>query len=189
MSENGKGNRSVLARFGQGRTWKWGDIQLDVGEVIRSAGPGEGFAIIPWALDTYERALRLKPEDVWLLKRMLKHAWQADTVVFLSLHKLTREANVTRNRLKRILGRLEELGYIVRLEPVKGDQRRRYSLRGLYDALALCIAADPTSQWAKENGAFPFSHAESARSSDGALFTLDLSALPARNGRVAVVER
>ena len=81
------------------------------------------------------------------------------------------------------------MGYIVRLEPVKGDQRRRYSLRGLYDALALCIAADPTSQWAKENGKAPLSHAERARSSDGALFTLDLSALPARNGRVAVVER
>lgn len=151
-NSNCTGDRSALARFGQGRVWTLGDIQLDVGEVIRNGGPGEGVALLPWALDTYERVLRLKPEETWLLKRMLKHAWEADTSVFLSLHKVTREANITRPRLRRILTRLEELGYITRLESEDSDQRRHYSVRGLYDALALCIAADPKSKWASEHG-------------------------------------
>jgi biotin operon repressor len=180
MGNNGNrsGDRSALARFGQGRTWKLGDIQLDVGEVIASAGPGKGFAMVPWTLDTYERALRLKPAETWLLKRMLQHAWEADTPVYLSQKKIAREAIVSRTSVRRTMNRLEELGYITRLEGRDGDPRRYYSVRGLYDALALCIAADPTSTWAKQNGDL-LTPTNTFRNGAGVCFQIDWGALPA----------
>lgn len=175
------GDRTAFARFGGGRRWSLPDgTKLDVGEVITSAGPGEGVALLPWALDRYERALGLTRDETWLLKRLLKHAWTADTSVYFSIRKITREANITRNGVKAILGRLEARGYIVPLDSPSGDQRRRYSLRPFYDALALCIATDPASEWAKEHGALPLDVARGLRGSDGAQFDLDLETLAER---------
>ena len=146
--------RSARARFGGGQKCELADGQtLDVGEVICNEGPGEGFAMTPWALDRYERALGLTITDAWLLKRLLKHAWTRGSEVYVSQRRISREAIVSRNTVWESLRRLEAKGYI-RLES-KGtpfDTRRRYSVAGFYKALAYVIAADPGSTWARTNG-------------------------------------
>lgn len=185
----GNGDRTALARFGGGRHWSLPDgTKLDVGELIASAGPGEGVTLLPWALDRYERALGLTRDETWLLKRLLKHAWTADTPVYFSIRKITREANITRNTVKAILSRLEARGYIVPLDSLSGDQRRRYTVRPFYDALALCIACDPESEWAKEHGVLPPDVARRLRGSDGAQFDLDLEIMTERQNGHRVEE-
>jgi len=183
------GDRTALARFGGGRRWSLPDgTKLDVGEVITSAGEGKGVALLPWALYQYGRTLRLRPEDRDVLAAMLAHVWTADGAAYLSIHKLERTVVTTRNRVKRIFARLEELGYIVRLPPKKGDQRRYYSVKPLYDALALCIACDPKSDWANEYGVLSPDVARGLRGSDGARFDLDLETLAQRQNGHAVEE-
>jgi hypothetical protein len=149
--------RTALARFGG--EWSWSldkekdGLKLNIGKVISGEGPGQGFAMLPWALDEYEKVLRLRPGESWLLKRMLAHAWTYGGEVFLSMRAISLRACVTRPTLTSYLRRLVDLGYIRRLSKGKGnDQRVRYDVSGLYGALALCIAADPRSKWSTEHG-------------------------------------
>jgi DNA-binding MarR family transcriptional regulator len=145
----------VENRWGGGWGWPIGDSdRLTISDAIMCAGPGDGVAVLPWALDRYERALRLRPGETWLLKRMLKHAWTHEGEVFLSQRKISFEARVSRNTVASYVARLEKLGYIRRLNNGDATDRRiHYSVSGIYAALALCIAADPTSVWAQQHGA------------------------------------
>jgi hypothetical protein len=150
-------SRTALARFGG--DWSWpldnaaAGLKLNIGEAIRGEGPGEGFAMLPWALDHYERVLRLGPGEAWLLKRMLVRAWEYGGLVYLSMRKISFESCVSRNALQRYVKALTKLGYIVEVGRGAGaDHRVRYDVSGTYAALALCIAADPASSWARAHG-------------------------------------
>lgn len=149
---------SIEERFGTGYNWSVNGGRADLYEVIRKGKrtPGKGSATIPWELDSYERVLRLGPIDTWLLKRMLKHAWQLDRPVFISQRQMERQAIVTRPTIETHLKRLETLRYI-RVASISDpndprDRRKRYYMSGILAALSLCIMADPRSDWAKENG-------------------------------------
>ena len=150
--------RSVRNRFGGAWNWKLAKGRtLVIAEAIQGEGPGDGpskgFALCPWVLDKYERVLRLRPFDTWLLKRFLKHAWEFGADVFLSLRRITREADVSRPTVQAAMRRLEELHYLRLVSEGGGwDRRRRYDVSGVFGALALCIAADPTSEWSTANG-------------------------------------
>lgn len=155
-------DRSARGRFGG--TWGWylKDSKLPIGEIIEAEGPGQGFALMPWALDKYERALRLRPAESWLMRRLLKHAWEFGAPVFISLRRTAIEADVSRSALQGYMTRLIRLGYVRVVSVGVGlDRRKRYDVSGLYAALALCIAADPTSEWAKAFGVLPVERARS----------------------------
>ncbi len=188
MGDDGNGQRSAFKRFGGEWSWEIGKRHLNIGEAITSAGPGEGFAMVPWALDRYEGTLRLKPIDSWLLRRMLAHAWEFGCAVYLSIRKMSFETGVARSVLSRHARRLEELGLIRRLPPdeiLKGDYRIHYDVSATYAALAIAIACDPTSEWAKQNGG-PLNIAVAQRLAPGGIhFDFDwgvLQRLIARQG-------
>jgi len=144
---------------------EWDDGRsLNIGETIVAEGPGGGAAMVPWCLDHYERMLRLRPVESWLLRRMLAHAWSWRTPVYLSLSKIEAESKVTRKTLSTTMSRLQELGYVYCVsDGVGDDRRRRYDVTGLCVALAICVACDPWSKWAQENGG-PLSVEEARRS-------------------------
>lgn len=185
--------RSAKNRFGGAWGWELEDgSYLNISEAIRGEGPGQGFAMVPWILDHYERALRLQPGETWLLKRLLKHAWEYDSVVYVSQRKIAIEANITRPTLRRYFRRLEELGYIHRVSNgTRTDRRKRYTVSGLLAALALCVAADPSSKWSRARGSsLPLDfirsrkHMTAGETTRG--FDIDLGAirkLAERNGR------
>ncbi len=189
MGDDGNGKWSAFKRFGG--EWSWnlsGERRLNIGDAITGVGPGEGFAMVPWALDRYEGTLRLKPVDSWLLRRMLAHAWEFGSTVYLSIRKMSLETDVARSVLSKHARRLEELGLIRRLPPdetPKGDYRIHYDVSAAYVALAIAIACDPTSEWAKQNGG-PLTIAEAQRLTHrGIRFNFDwgvLQKLIARQG-------
>jgi hypothetical protein len=161
MSDNGDSERSTYRRFGG--AWGWtinrdGDERrLSIGEAIQSAGPGEGVVMLPWALDHYEAALRLKPGESWLLRRMLAHVWTYGGQVYLSLRKISFESGVSRTTLHTYVKKLVKLGLIRRIpdeerELKDGDKRVCYDVSPTYAALAIAIACDPHSEWSKANG-------------------------------------
>ncbi len=189
MGDDGNGQRSAFKRFGGEWSCHLSDERrLNVGEAIISAGPGDGFAMVPWALDRYEGTLRLKPTDSWLLRRMLAHAWEFGSTVYLSIRKMSLETGVARSVLRGHVRRLEELGLIRQLPPDgtrKGDRRIHYDVSAAYAALAIAIACDPTSEWAKQNGG-PLNIAEAQHLAHGDIhFNFDwgvLQKLVARQG-------
>jgi hypothetical protein len=91
------------------------------------------------------------------------------------------------------MARLQKLGYVHVLSDGQGsDRRRRYDVSGLYVALAICIAVDPTSKWAKSHGG-PVSVARTQRLSHSipgskarVWFNLDFDALEELVHRSAV---
>lgn len=145
---------STLRKFGGGWYWKFGeDERLYFGETIEAEGPGKGVSMFPWILDRYERMLRLRPGETWLLKRMLKHSWKFKGLVYISMRKVSREALVTRPTLTEWIKTLVKRNYITLSSQGEGmDRRRRYDVSGIYAALALCIAADPGSKWSQRRG-------------------------------------
>ncbi len=172
------GAQSALERFGGPAGWN--DEGLFLGAAITGEGPGEGFAMVPWALDKYERALRLRPGESWLLRRFLKHAWTFGRPVFVSLRRISREAGVSRNTVSTYLKHLEELGYVHCVSDGEAfDRRKRYDVSGIYAALAICIAADPTSNWAKAHGGpIPVTQAMGLRGyATRPLFCIDFDAI------------
>jgi len=53
---------------------RFGGVYADgttLGQFILEEGPGGGFYSLPIALDKYEKLLGIKPEEAWLLKRIL----------------------------------------------------------------------------------------------------------------------
>jgi len=175
------GKRSAAARFGAGNAWLLsGGRRLDIGEAVTSAGPGQGFAMMPWALMQYGRALRLRPAEAWVLATLLAHAWEFDGLVFPSLRKMSTGAQIGRATLWRTLRNLQRLGYIrcVGAGP-GGDRRKRFDVRGVYSALAICIAVDPTSAWAKAHGVLDRDEARQLRGPNGQTFDLDFGAIDA----------
>ena len=150
-----KKDRSALGRWYGGWFWKLDDgRELKIGEAIVAEGPGKGFAMYPWALDKYERVLGLRPAEAWLAKRLLKYKWSENAIVYPSMRLLSLEGCVSRVTLAKYLSSLQRLGYIHKVAERMGrtDHRVPYEIGGLLAALALCIAADPTSEWAKKNG-------------------------------------
>lgn len=141
-------------RFGGQWFWELGENErLYIGQTVEAEGPGKGVAMFPWILDHYERMLRLRPGETWLLKRMLKHAWKFRGLVYISMRKVAREAIVDRKTLTTWTKRLLELNYITLISRGEGsDRRRRYDVSGIYAALVLCIAVDPNSRWSQERG-------------------------------------
>jgi DNA-binding HxlR family transcriptional regulator len=146
------GSRSIEKRFGSGYCWQVNDRVVDLYDVISrgSGAPGGGWAAYPWALDNYERVLRLAPTDTWLLKRLLRQAWKFGDSVYFSQRKLAMQASITPKTIRRSLRKLERLGYIRRIG-TREDGMVEYSVVGLYIALMLCVLADPSSPWAEEN--------------------------------------
>ncbi|MHB0858024.1 MAG: hypothetical protein ACYC5M_10710 [Anaerolineae bacterium] len=141
-------------RWGGDYSCRLGDYQVTISEALMFADFGKGFALTPLALDRYEAVLRLRPLDTWLLKRMLPKAWRFDGQVFLSQRKLSLESGRSRNTIANHAHRLEEMGYIRRVSHDDPDDSRiHYSVTGVYAALALCVAVDPNSPWAKRHGA------------------------------------
>jgi hypothetical protein len=145
------GDRSALSRFLGGIAWTFpdasGELQLDAGECIMGEG---GFAMVPWILDRYERILGLGPAEVWLLKRLIKHAWEPGKLVYVSQRKICIQARVSRPTLAKLFRHLESGGYIRRVGHGAGmDRRVRYDVSPTYAALALVAAADPRSKWAQ----------------------------------------
>jgi hypothetical protein len=132
-----------------------------------------------------------RPGETWLLKRLLAHAWEYGSEAYLSLRRLTFEANISRKTLQTYVTNLERLGYVRFLSDGNGsDKRWRYDVTGAYGALALCIAADPTSAWAAEHGgALPIETVRRKRHSGPhgkktpVAFDLDFAALAALAGR------
>lgn len=185
--------RSARERFGGDWNWKLADGKpLKISEAIRGEGPGEGFAMLPWALDKYERVMRLRPGEAWLLRRLLAHSWEYGSEAFLSLRRITFESNISRSTLQAWMTRLEHLGYVRFLsDGTRTDRRWRYDPAGAYGALALCIAADPSSKWAQANGgAAPITEIRSKTFSgpngqgDPVRFDLDFEALAALAARM-----
>lgn len=185
--------RSARERFGGDWHWKLADgQQLTISEAIQGEGPGEGFAMLPWALDRYERVMRLRPGEAWLLKRLLAHSWEYGSEAFLSLRRITYESSVSRSTLQAWMTRLEQLGYVRCLsDGTRIDKRWRYDPSGAYGALALCIAADPSSRWAQMNGgAVPIAEIRPKAFSgpngqgDPVRFDLDFEALAALAARM-----
>jgi len=150
-----------------------------IGRIITGEGPGDGAAFYPWQLDRYERVMRLRPGETWLLKRLIKHAWELGRPVYISLHKTEIEADVSRSTLQKWMHRLEELHYIELVsEGRPHDPRRVYDVSGTYVALAICIMADPTSKLATDRGnPIPVKLAKSLRKDDEHCFDLDFQAL------------
>ncbi len=139
-----------------GGKWDWpidSGRRLVISDAVMSGGPGRGLAITPWALNRYERVLRLKPGETWLLKRLLALAWTFNGHAYPSFRKMSLESDCSPNTLRKYARRLEELGYIRQVDASNPcDSRKHYSVAGTYAALALCVAADPTSPWAKRHG-------------------------------------
>jgi len=186
----GMEERTVGRRFGGGSGWDLPDgRRLDIGEAITSAGPGGGFAILPWALMRYARALRLRPGEVWLLGVMLAHTWSFDGEAFLSARKLELCAVTDRVTVWRHIRTLEGLGYVRCVSDGEGrDRRKRYDMRGVYCALALCVAYDRTTRWAQTHG--PLSRVEAMRLGglDGRTFSIDFDAIDRLAARTAAPE-
>ena len=176
-------DRSVRARFGGDSSLKLrGGVVLCIGEAIQGEGPGsgkgKGFAVCPWCLDRYERALRLRPVDTWLVKRFMKYAWEFGGEVYPSLHSIERQALISRVSVQGHVRRLRELGYVLLLSEGEGrDLRRRYDVSGIYAALALCIVCDPRSKWAIRNGGPLDVSVARTLEHRGRSFDLDFSAL------------
>ena len=184
------GKRSVRERFGTNSGWDLPDgRRLDIGEAVTSAGPGGGFAMLPWALMRYGRALRLRPGELWLLGVMLQHAWTFDTPVFLSMRKLEATTLVERTTIWRYLRTLEGLGYVRCVSDGEGrDRRKRYDVRNAYCALALCVACDPTSAWAQTHGPLTREEAMRLTGLDGQAFDIDFDAIDRLAARTAAPE-
>lgn len=147
--------RSTARRWGWGEQWFFaGDRELDIGEAVQGEGPGSGAVIYPWALDRYQRVLRLRPGTVEVLRRLLKHVWEWDGQAFPSQRLMELECMLSRKAISGHLARLKELGYIRQVDGWQrgADSRVHFDVRGIYAALALCIACDPTSEWSKKYG-------------------------------------
>jgi hypothetical protein len=123
------------------------------GKIIANEGPGKGFASYPWVLDKYERALGLEPSEAWLLHRMIKHHWEAGGLVFISMSKVCREAQISRPTLMKLVKSLLQKGYIdeVGRKP-DGDNRAIYDISGIFLALNVSIICDSKSEWSRVHG-------------------------------------
>lgn len=173
--------RSAVSRFGGGQNvlLKNGTV-ADIGDVVTSGGPGEGFALLPWALDRYERVMRLRPEESWLLRRLMTLAWEYGKVVYPSLRKMERQTCTSRKTLGKWIDRLEELGYVRCVSDAGADdddRRKRYDVSPAYRALALCLLLDSSSKWNNGGVEAEPTPAELSR------FDLDMDALARLNRR------
>lgn len=171
--------RSVRERFGGDWGWDMPDgCRVSIGDVICGEGPGQGFQMLPWMLDEYERALRLRPGEAWILRRMIAHAWEYRGVVFLSMSKITDQAMIARKTLDAYLCRLQNLGYIKLISNGAGlDRRKRWDVTGIYAALTLCAMANPASTWSQSHGGpMPLEWIETRGHTwvDGTLTTFDI---------------
>jgi len=184
------GKRSVRERFGTNSGWDLPDgRRLDIGEAVTSAGPGSGFAMLPWALMRYGRALRLRPGELWLLGVMLAHVWSFDGEAFLSARKLELCAVTDRVTLWRYIRTLEGLGYVRCVSDGQGrDRRKRYDLRGVYCALAIATAYDPTTPWAQRHGRLTRDEAMRLTGLDGQAFDIDFGAIDRLAARTSAPE-
>jgi DNA-binding MarR family transcriptional regulator len=125
--------------------------------------------------------MRLRPIHAWLLKRLLKHAWEHRKPVYVSVRKMSLEAKVSRTAISTYLKALEEMQYIRRVADCvsRRDRRVPYDVSGAFAALAICIACDPTSKWAEQNdGPMSIEQAVVLAADDGSEpFSLDWEAL------------
>jgi len=158
--------RSTARRWGWGSYWEFpGGLLLDIGEAVQGEGPGSGAVIYPWALDRYERVLRLRPATAAVLRRLLKHVWEWDGEAYCSQRLMSLECMLDRSSIARHLDRLEQLHYIRRVGQWKRgwDSRIHFDVKGLYAALALAIACDPDSALSrKNNSTLPIEQAKKA---------------------------
>ena len=145
---------SPRRRFGGNEKVRVGQrYSVDVGDLIMGEAPGVGVAAVPWILARYERVLRLRPADSWLLQRLVRQAWSLGKPVYPSIRKMEAEACVSRSTIHEYMIRLKKLHYIkVVSRGSRFDKRIRYDVSPLYAALALCIMADPMSKHAKKGG-------------------------------------
>lgn len=130
-----------------------GRLIPNMGVFIAAEGPGKGFASYPWALDRYERALGITPEETWLLHRMMKHYWKAGGEVNISMRKVCDDALLSRATLDKIIKSLLKKGYITVIGRGKTiiDRRVRYDISGVFNALMMAISCDPASKYCKVN--------------------------------------
>jgi hypothetical protein len=120
---------------------RWGArIVLGAGENCKG-----GAYSYPGALDRYERALGLKPDEAWLMKRLLTFDWDGKRTVWPSFHKISEEAFVSYGELLKIKSSLENKGYITdigRRGTSSFSQVHEYSIQGLLNAIEWAIECD-----------------------------------------------
>ncbi len=145
-------DRMVYARFGGDKEIRIPDGPLvNVGQVVCSAGPGEGFALLPWALFDYAGPLGLTPARAFVLTALMRHAWTFGGEVYPSMKLTARRLGISRTTLRNHITALCDAGLI---KPVRGvpDGRVTYDVSSVYIALALAIITDPASAWSKLHG-------------------------------------
>lgn len=139
--------RDVHARFGGDHVCDVADEELVLGDVLMA----DGFTPIPNAFFRYGRVMRLRPSSWFLLAQLQKHAWYFNTLAYPSVRKLARSVDAGYSTLLDHLGELRSLQYVRRVSQGKGmDHRARDDIRGLYYALACCVAADPSSRYNRD---------------------------------------
>ncbi len=100
------------------------------GRVIARAG----IATVPLALFTYQRALRLTPEQVWFTTYILTHKWTGD-LPYPSIKRMTVRTGYSERRLHSLKNSLIALGYL-RLQH-RYDDISRAQESNAYDFSAL----------------------------------------------------
>lgn len=122
------------------------------GTYLLEEGLGDGYSSYPNALDKYERALGLNPPLSWLVKRMISHAWNEGTHVYLSMNKIRKQTLVSSSSLNNYLKKLKEYGYIESLGTrTKYDRRIEYDIAGIYNALNVAFQCDIESDYYIKN--------------------------------------
>jgi hypothetical protein len=121
--------------------------EYGIGKVIVKAGPGQGYASYPWALDEYERDMGITPTESWLLKRLIKHSWNFGKHVFISMRKITRDSMISSTTLNKVRKSLLNKGFLFIVNRGVGTDRRiRYDISRVYFALYFSIVTDPDSK-------------------------------------------
>lgn len=103
----------------------------------------------PGALDRYERALGLPPDEAWLAKRLLSLDWDGKCYVWCSLLKMSEEAGASYTTILRLMKSLELKGYVQDMgqhSDGQFSQVKDWNIRGLLKALEAAIKCDPTTE-------------------------------------------
>ncbi|MEO8289088.1 MAG: hypothetical protein ABI670_21975 [Chloroflexota bacterium] len=107
-----------------------------------------GVAAIPKAIFTYQKALRLTPQQVWFVGYILSFKWDA-ALPYPSIEKMALATGYNRTYLHEIKRSLVETGYlhlVHRANEQGGQDTNAYDFSGLLDAIKLQLKADKDAQ-------------------------------------------
>jgi DNA-binding transcriptional regulator YhcF (GntR family) len=93
---------------------------------------------MPTVVLRYQQKLKLKPLQVNILLQLLSYWWEKDNLPRPGKNALAATVGVDPSTVRRCLKKLEEVGYLKRIERRKSNkasQPNEYNLQGLIDAL------------------------------------------------------